>query len=241
MQAMSYLASCPFLNRTSFSLLKSAGRSLDVYAARCPAMRTMFHTGSRTPSSLSVERVFRTAHEGIASPAGRCPFRAAMQKKSVSSKPADEGLPPSVEPKSAASSAAKSESECKCHSEGLQPQGNCPFRWKDFIASSVKDTVSKTFVSPAPPTSSTNTNTIPRTVDGKPNYNQLFEAKIEAKKSDNTYRKFRVMARSAGNFPNAKHFPDPSVPMEMGRDVTVWCSNDYMGMSKHPEVIKAAV
>lgn len=77
--------------------------------------------------------------------------------------------------------------------------------------------------------------------DGKLNYNQLFEAKIQAKRNDNTYRMFRVMARSADKFPRAKHYPDPTVSMEMGRDVTVWCSNDYMGMSKHPEVIKAAV
>ena len=83
--------------------------------------------------------------------------------------------------------------------------------------------------------------TTAHTVDGKLDYDQLFEAKIQAKRNDNTYRYFRVMARSAGQFPHAKHYPDPSVPMEAGRDVTVWCSNDYLGMSKHPEVIKAAV
>ena len=52
---------------------------------------------------------------------------------------------------------------------------------------------------------------------------------------------FRVMARQAGQFPHANHYPDPNVAYKDGRDVTVWCSNDYMGMSKHPEVVKATL
>ena len=48
-----------------------------------------------------------------------------------------------------------------------------------------------------------------------------------------------MLARKAQHFPAAQHYPDPNVPYEEGRDVTVWCSNDYMGMSKHPEVVKA--
>ena len=49
------------------------------------------------------------------------------------------------------------------------------------------------------------------------------------------------MARQAGLFPRANHYPDPTVAYDEGRDVTVWCSNDYMGMSKHPEVVEATM
>ena len=85
------------------------------------------------------------------------------------------------------------------------------------------------------------THTHTHTEEGKIDYDHFFAEKIQAKKDDNTYRNFRVLARNAQQFPTAKHFQDPTVPVEEGRDITVWCSNDYMGMSKHPEVIKATV
>lgn len=51
-----------------------------------------------------------------------------------------------------------------------------------------------------------------------------------------------MLARSADKFPSAKHFPSPDVQdLAEGKDITVWCSNDYLGMSKHPEVIKATL
>jgi len=75
--------------------------------------------------------------------------------------------------------------------------------------------------------------------DGKLDYDAFFERKIQAKVDDNSYRRFRVLARSANKFPTAKHFVDLKAPLEEGRDITVWCSNDYLGMSKHPKVIQA--
>lgn len=74
---------------------------------------------------------------------------------------------------------------------------------------------------------------------GKLDYDSFFNTKIKAKIKDNSYRRFRVLARSANQVPVAKHFTSTDVCVEEGRDVTVWCSNDYLGMSKHPEVIKA--
>ena len=77
--------------------------------------------------------------------------------------------------------------------------------------------------------------------DGKLDYNTFFNKKIEEKQNDNSYRKFRVLARSADRFPTAKQFEDATVDVEEGRDITVWCSNDYLGMGKHPEVINATM
>lgn len=77
--------------------------------------------------------------------------------------------------------------------------------------------------------------------DGKLDYTSFFNQKIEEKHSDNSYRKFRVLAASAGQFPTAKHYRDPSVGVEEGRDITIWCGNDYLGMGSHPDVINATM
>ena len=78
--------------------------------------------------------------------------------------------------------------------------------------------------------------------DSKLDYDAFFSDKIQAKMNDNSYRRFRVLTRTADNFPTAKHFASPSSQdTAQGEDITVWCSNDYLGMSKHPEVIRATL
>ncbi|XP_059189886.1 5-aminolevulinate synthase, non-specific, mitochondrial-like [Centropristis striata] len=64
-------------------------------------------------------------------------------------------------------------------------------------------------------------------------YDKYFEKKIENKKTDHTYRVFKTVNRSASTFPMAD---DYSESLHAKRDVSVWCSNDYLGMSRHPKV-----
>ena len=54
---------------------------------------------------------------------------------------------------------------------------------------------------------------------------------MEQKKKDRSYRYFNSINRLASSYPNAK--------TRAGQDVTVWCSNDYLGMSSHPVVLNA--
>ena len=67
-------------------------------------------------------------------------------------------------------------------------------------------------------------------------YDRFFLDEIEKKKMDNTYRIFKRVNRLAETFPHAKDYSDSLA----GKDVSVWCSNDYLGMSRHPEVLKTA-
>uniref|UniRef100_A0A8C8A0I5 5-aminolevulinate synthase n=1 Tax=Oryzias sinensis TaxID=183150 RepID=A0A8C8A0I5_9TELE len=67
-------------------------------------------------------------------------------------------------------------------------------------------------------------------------YDDFFEKKIEEKKSDHTYRVFKTVNRLATEFPMADDFTGS---LEDKREVSVWCSNDYLGMSRHPQVVQS--
>ena len=54
-------------------------------------------------------------------------------------------------------------------------------------------------------------------------YSALFKQKIAAKKAEHSYRIFKKVSRVAGRFPMAHEFT------ERKKEVTVWCSNDYLG------------
>ncbi|WOI54165.1 5-aminolevulinate synthase [Parvularcula sp. LCG005] len=67
-------------------------------------------------------------------------------------------------------------------------------------------------------------------------YDSIFDNAISALKHEGRYREFANLERLAGRFPLAIHRgPDGA------RDVTIWCSNDYLGMAQHPTVTEAMV
>uniref|UniRef100_A0A2K5W9X2 5-aminolevulinate synthase n=1 Tax=Macaca fascicularis TaxID=9541 RepID=A0A2K5W9X2_MACFA len=66
-------------------------------------------------------------------------------------------------------------------------------------------------------------------------YDQFFRDKIMEKKQDHTYRVFKTVNRWADAY-FAQHLSEASVA---SKDVSIWCSNDYLGMSRHPQVLQA--
>ncbi|XP_015279737.1 PREDICTED: 5-aminolevulinate synthase, erythroid-specific, mitochondrial [Gekko japonicus] len=67
-------------------------------------------------------------------------------------------------------------------------------------------------------------------------YDEFFKAKILEKKQDHTYRIFKTVNRQAHAYPFAE---DYSCAETEAQKVSVWCSNDYLGMSRHPRVLAA--
>ncbi|KAK6835344.1 hypothetical protein RU639_002254 [Aspergillus parasiticus] len=63
-------------------------------------------------------------------------------------------------------------------------------------------------------------------------YEAFYQQELEAKRKDRSYRYFNNINRLAKDFPCA-HMAAPE-----DKRVTVWCSNDYLGMSKNPHVLQ---
>ncbi|MFN3590806.1 MAG: 5-aminolevulinate synthase [Thermaurantiacus sp.] len=65
-------------------------------------------------------------------------------------------------------------------------------------------------------------------------YDALCEAQLDELRRAGNYRVFAELERRRGRYPNAMRHVEGEV-----QDVTVWCSNDYLGMGQHPDVIAA--
>ncbi len=66
-------------------------------------------------------------------------------------------------------------------------------------------------------------------------YRQVFENAIHKLKSEKRYRVFADIERDAERFPSALWHDDSG----QKHDITIWCSNDYLGMGVNPEVMAA--
>src|SRR5580693_7747527 len=64
------------------------------------------------------------------------------------------------------------------------------------------------------------------------NFDSFFKQRLDTLHSEGRYRVFADLERRRGQFPRA-------FDHRVGVEVTVWCSNDYLGMGQHPAVLEA--
>ncbi|MSP33926.1 MAG: 5-aminolevulinate synthase [Rickettsiales bacterium] len=66
------------------------------------------------------------------------------------------------------------------------------------------------------------------------NYRELFHNSINKLREENRYRQFVNISRLKGDFPYA-------INNQNGHKITLWCSNDYLGMGQNEDAINAAI
>tara|TARA_B110000196_G_scaffold316075_1_gene326785 strand:- start:1370 stop:2608 length:1239 start_codon:yes stop_codon:yes gene_type:complete len=67
-------------------------------------------------------------------------------------------------------------------------------------------------------------------------YKSFFIREIQKLKDQGLYRNFKEIDRPINKFPKADESNGDKI-----RDVEIWCTNDYLNMSQHPEVINETV
>jgi 5-aminolevulinate synthase len=66
-------------------------------------------------------------------------------------------------------------------------------------------------------------------------YRGIFEDAVDVLRQEKRYRVFAALERIAGKFPRAVYRDNA----DNAREITIWCSNDYLGMGQHEKVVSA--
>ncbi|KAJ8257933.1 hypothetical protein GJAV_G00191290 [Gymnothorax javanicus] len=247
---------CPFLSRVPLAVLQQAGKSLLGFALKCPVMMDL----ASRPLAVAPLRALSSSSSSFSSssaqdvpPTGETPSSEEGPKALVDLPPGHP-LPPTGQASASKCPFLVGEMEKDLES-GVVRQARMELQ-EDVQEMQAMREVTPVVLSPPEPlkpehgdllqdllkqrpprVSHLLQDNMPKTVSSF-QYDQFFERKIEAKRADHTYRVFKTVNRRATSFPMAD---DYSESLSSKRDVSVWCSNDYLGMSRHPRVVRAVM
>ncbi|KAJ7316733.1 hypothetical protein JRQ81_002895 [Phrynocephalus forsythii] len=253
---------CPFLSRVSQTFLQKAGKSLLFYAQNCPimmevatkpasrALSTSAPLCQQTEKTTSAHETAKpsldvaqdasnphlpASHPPVASQSAnqgtvsKCPFLAAQINEGNSNVvcKASLELQEDVEEMQAVRKefAKAPENAVKVNTDGEKQNGLLK-KFQDTLLKQRPERVSHLLQENLPKSVSTF------------QYDQFFEKKIDEKRRDHTYRVFKTVNRRAQIFPMADDYSESHTSK---KEVSVWCSNDYLGMSRHPRVCGAVI
>ncbi|XP_067833570.1 5-aminolevulinate synthase, erythroid-specific, mitochondrial-like [Heptranchias perlo] len=239
-----FMHSCPFLMRVPRVFLQKAGASLAIYAQRCPMM-----SRSVVSAAVNLQWVKETepSGPGAFTPALLSPIKAVVQHTSQVVAPTTASIIvncPFVESEikrgtgKVIREASLAVQEDVTDTSPPQEFSNSPtmFGWQFGLVKRFQESLPSVCDNNLAVTHLLQDNmTRELPIFG---YDEFFEHKIEEKKRDHTYRVFKTVNRKAEEYPFAEHYSDP---LAEKKDVSVWCSNDYLGMSSHPRVLEAIV
>lgn len=219
---------CPFLTRIPLGQVRQHATELLQMADRCPIMGHVMKYSAMTTSSSEGATAAPSSKDQLNGPLTKCPFMMSkLHTKTGSEELID----------------LTHTAEAVLQASGQRTGGAL----EPLKSTSLMDEVKAKFMDPLiqPPTSSSPLKDFDPEKDAvhekKPSqaelfdYEGFFQQQLDQKKRDNSYRVFKKVSRKATEFPRAIEHSGGE------KDITVWCSNDYLGMSWHPKVQQAVV
>ncbi|XP_052382122.1 5-aminolevulinate synthase, non-specific, mitochondrial-like [Oncorhynchus keta] len=229
---------CPFLSRVPQTFLQQARKSLVVYAQKCPVMMNLA-SKPLARSLCSSSASFQKAEDNVTS--AQTP---GANGGTTTKLPQSHPMPPSGQ----ASGSSKCPFLAAEMGSGVVRQASLQLQEDVQEVRTIQKDVTPAQVLAS--SSGAVNNLMKKLLKQRPTqllqenmpsfsnfrYDEFFERKIEEKKSDHTYRVFKTVNRRATDFPMGDDYTDS---LSGRRDVSVWCSNDYLGMSRHPRVVNS--
>ncbi|KAM7006776.1 5-aminolevulinate synthase, non-specific, mitochondrial [Tautogolabrus adspersus] len=225
---------CPFLARVPQAFLQQTRKTLSVYAQRCPIMMEL----ASKPMAPSMARALCSSTSSHQRSEDTMSTSEVPKHEGEPKLPAGHPMPPSGQ--TAASKCPFLAAEMGQKNSSVVRQVGMEYQEDVQEIRTVKKgeqtNLMKTLLKQQPKrVSHLLQDNLPGSMS-RFQYDSFFEKKIVEKKSDHTYRVFKTVNRLANEFPMADDF---TASLEDKRDVSVWCSNDYLGMSRHPRVVQS--
>ncbi|KAF6098459.1 5'-aminolevulinate synthase 1 [Phyllostomus discolor] len=260
---------CPFLSRVPQAFLQKAGKSLLIYAQNCPKMMGVGAAPAPralSTSAVSCQQVRETPPASEKDKTANAEAQPAPggPQQALDGAPHPAGHPPAATGQGAASKCPFLAAQMSQRGSSVVREASLALQEDVQEMHAVRAEAAQTSVSPSVISMKTDAgepggllknfqvimrkhrpegvshllqDNLPKSVSTF-QYDCFFEKKIDEKKNDHTYRVFKTVNRRAHLFPMADDYSDSLVSK---KQVSVWCSNDYLGMSRHPRVCGAVM